>query len=123
MAEQAEKEKTEQEQDSSQVKQAEFSEAADAYPTPSEENLDLLLDINVPITVTLGTTTVPLKRLLQLGPGSVLQLDKTIGQPAELYIQDIKFATGDVVVVDGCFAVKITEILGTDPLSKAIEQQ
>ena len=68
MAEQAEKEKTEQQEDSSQVKQAQFSEAADASPASSEENLDLLLDINVPITVTLGKTTVPLKRLLQLGP-------------------------------------------------------
>ena len=80
---------------------AEFTEAEDAGGAPSEENLDVLLDINMPITVNIGSTEVPFKRLLQLGPGSVLQLDKTIGQPAELRVQDIKFATGDIVVVDG----------------------
>jgi len=53
----------------------------------------------------------------------VLQLDKTIGQPAELYVQDINFATGDVVVLDGCFAVRIKEILGSDQPEQQDEQQ
>ena len=112
--EQAQKETTEEQAGADQAKQAEFSEATDASPAPSEENLDILLDINVPINVTLGTTTVPLKRLLQLGPGSVLQLDKQIGQPADLYIQGIKFATADVVVVGDSFAIRIKEIVSPD---------
>ena len=112
--EQAQDETAQQQPDTEQVKQAEFSEAADASPAPSEENLDILLDINVPIVVTLGTTTVPLKRLLQLGPGSVLQLDKQIGQPADLFIQGIKFATADIVVVGDSFAIRIKEITSPD---------
>ena len=119
----AEQTETQEATEQVQAQTADFPEAQDDNAAAGEENLDILLDINMPITVNLGRTVVPFRQLLQLGPGSVLQLDKTIGQPAELYIQDIKFATGDVVVVDGCFAVKITEILGTDPLSKAIEQQ
>ncbi len=80
----------------------------------SKENLDILLDISMPITVKLGSAVVPFKQLLQMGPGSVLQLDKVIGEPAELFVQDIKFATADIVVVDVCFAARIREVLGTE---------
>ena len=116
--EQTETEQTKEGQTESQqqteAQNAEFAEAQDTGPAPGEENLDLLLDISMPVAVNLGKTDVPFRRLLQLGPGSVLQLDKTIGEPAELYVQDISFATGDIVVVDGCFAVRIKEILGAD---------
>jgi len=111
--EQTQEEQTEVKQQT-EAQNAEFAEAQDTGPAGGEENLDILLDINMPIAVNLGKTEVPFRRLLQLGPGSVLQLDKTIGQPAELYVQDINFATGDVVIVDGCFAVRIKEILGTE---------
>ena len=111
-------EQTQQEQtqvnQQTEAQNAEFAEAQDTGGSTGEENLDILLDINMPVAVNLGKTEVPFRRLLQLGPGSVLQLDKTIGQPAELYVQDINFATGDVVVLDGCFAVRIKEILGSE---------
>ncbi|MCK4959680.1 MAG: FliM/FliN family flagellar motor switch protein [Planctomycetes bacterium] len=116
-------EDTQQEAGQTEAQTAEFAEAQDADVAPGEENLDILLDITMPITVNLGKTVVPFRRLLQLGPGSVIELDKTIGQPAELFVQDIKFATGDVVVIDGYFGVKIKDVLGTDSLSKAMQQQ
>ena len=97
-----------------EVQEAQFPEAADGGGAPGQENLDILLDINMPITVNLGKTTVPFKRLLQLGPGSVLELDKAVGEPAELYVQDIQFASRDVVVADGHFAVRIKEVLGME---------
>ncbi len=109
-------------QEQTQGQNAELTEAQDVEGAPGEENLDVLLDINMPITVNIGKSVVPFRRLLQLGPGSVLQLDKTIGQPAELYIQDVKFATGDIVVVDGCFAVRIKEILGIEQTEQAEEK-
>ena len=109
-------------QEQTQGQNAEFTETQDVEGAGGEENLDVLLDINMPITVNIGKSVVPFRRLLQLGPGSVLQLDKTIGQPAELYIQDVKFATGDIVVVDGCFAVRVKEILGMDQTEQAEEQ-
>jgi flagellar motor switch protein FliN/FliY len=68
--------------------------------------------MNVPVAVVIGRTEVPVKRLLQLGPGSVLKLDKSIDEPADLYLKDVKFATGNIVVVDGQFAVRIEKILG-----------
>ena len=98
-----------------EVKQMELDEVAPTQPS-GQENLDLLLDIQMPITVMLGRAEVPLKKLMQLAPGSVLSLDKSIGQPAELFVQDIPVATADVIVVDNNFAVRIRELLGTDEI-------
>ena len=112
--EQVEQEQTEESSAQTEVQEAQLPDATESSTGPGQENLDILLDINMPITVNLGKTTVPFKRLLQLGPGSVLELDKAVGEPAELYVQDIQFASGDVVVVDGCFAVRIKEVLGIE---------
>lgn len=78
----------------------------------SSGKLDIILDMNVPITVAIGRTEMPVRRLLQLGPGSVLKLDKSIDAPADLFLKDAKFAEGDVVVVDERFAVRIKQIIG-----------
>ncbi len=61
----------------------------------------------------IGQIEVPIQRLLQFGPGSVLKLDKPIDAPVDLYLKDTRFATGNVVVVEDRFAVRIKEILGT----------
>ena len=99
--------------DSTTAQSVEFSETQDLGIKNNDGKIEMLLDINMPITVTLGGTEIPVKQLLQLCPGSVLQLDKLIDEPAELYVQDIKFATGDIVIVDGHFAIRIKEIEGT----------
>jgi flagellar motor switch protein FliN/FliY len=106
-------------QDKVNAQNAEFSEVSENQTSGDEPNLDILLDINMPVTVVIGKTEVPFRNLLQLGPDAVLQLDKPVGQPAELYVQDIKFATGDIVVVDDCFAVRIKEVLGMDEPDKS----
>jgi flagellar motor switch protein FliN/FliY len=97
-----------------EAKTAEFEQVKGGIVPAENENLDILLDISMPVTVNLGKTVVPFKQLLQMGPGSVLQLDKIVGKPAELFVQDIKFATCDIVVVDGFFAVRIKDILGAE---------
>jgi flagellar motor switch protein FliN/FliY len=68
--------------------------------------------MNVTVAVVIGQAELPVKRLLKLGPGSVLKLDKSIDEPADLYLKDTKFATGNIVVVDGRFAVRIKQIIG-----------
>lgn len=91
---------------------AEFPEASENQVAPSNGQFDILLDMDVPITVVLGATQIPVRRLLQLGPGAVLQLDKPVGAPAELYLKESKFADAEVVVVDDRFAVRIKKITG-----------
>ncbi len=111
---QAVKEDATEEQDDSkkQAQSAEFSETAENEVSGPGGSVDILLDMNVPITVIIGQTEITVRRLLHLGPGSVLKLNKPINEPIDLYLSDTKFATGNVVVVDECFAVKITQIHG-----------
>lgn len=97
------------------VQSAELSEVTQSKDKGSGGSIDILLDMTVPITVTIGHTSIPVRRLLQLGPGSVITLDNAIEEPVELYLQDSKFAMGDIVVVDNHFAVRIKQILGVTP--------
>ena len=119
-------EKEDQQEDISQedgkkrAQSVEFSEAVGTEATTGAGSIDVLMAMNVPVTVVIGQTELPVKRLLQLGPGSVLKLDKSIDEPADLYLKDTKFAAGNVVVVDGRFAIRIKQILGlSDSAAKA----
>jgi len=95
-----------------QVREVQFAEAPPDAGTAPAGQLDILLEMSVPLSVVLGQTQIPVRRLLQLGPGSVLKLEKPIEAPADLYLRDSKFAEVDVVVVDDRFAVRIRKILG-----------
>ena len=103
---------TEQADSKKQVQSVEFAEAAESGAAGSGASLDILLDMNIPVMAAVGQTQIPVRRLLQLGPGSVLKLDKPIDEPVDLYLKDTQFATGYVVVVEGQFAVRIEQILG-----------
>ena len=124
-AAQAVKEKTADKQDDSkkQAQSVEFSETPETEVSGPSGSIDILLDMNVPVRVTIGQTEIPVRRLLQLGPGAVLKLNKPINEPVELYLSDTKFAEGSVVVVEERFAVKITQILGvTDSADQTNEK-
>jgi flagellar motor switch protein FliN/FliY len=97
----------------SQVMEVELPEAHDQPSPENLSNIDMLLDMTLPISVSLGTGHVPIGKLLQLGPGSVLQLDRQVGEPADLYIRDTKVATGDIVVVDEKFAIRVRQVIGS----------
>lgn len=95
-----------------QAQTVEFSEFEGIGATSGTGSIDVLMAMNVPVTVVIGQTELPVKRLLQLGPGSILKLDKSIDEPADLYLSGTKFATGSIVVVEGRFAVRFKHILG-----------
>ena len=100
--------------DKKQAHAVTFPEAPENAAAGSGGQLDILLDMDVPVTVVLGTAEIPVRRLLQLGPGAVLTLEKPIDAPAELFLKDSKFAEAEVVVVDQRFAVRIKQIIGAD---------
>ncbi len=108
-----------------QVQSVEFSEAVEtgalAPKGQAPKGFDILLDMGVLVTVSLGQTEIPVRRLLQLGPGSVLTLSKSVDSPVDLYLKDAKFAEGDVVVVDGCFGVRIKRVIGVEVEAEAAE--
>ena len=79
-------------------------------------NLELLLDVKVRLKVELGSCQLPMREVLQLTIGSVIQLDKAADAPVELSINGKLIARGEVVVIEERFGVKITEVIGRVPL-------
>ncbi len=74
-------------------------------------NLDFILDIPLKLTVELGRTKLLINELLQLGQGSVIELDKLAGEPLEILVNDKLIARGEAVIVNEKFGVRITDIL------------
>ena len=85
-----------------------MSPVVDAVP-----NLEVLLDVPVNLTVELGSCQMPMRDVLQLAVGSVVQLDKLASAPVELFVNRKLIARGEVVVVEDRFGIKITEIVGS----------
>lgn len=105
-------ENSEDQQDSkAQGQSVELSDVA-AAPDTGSGSIDILLDMDIPVTVAIGQIELPVRRLLQLGPGSVLKLDKPVDSPVDLYLKETKFATGNIVVIDDRFGVRIKQIVG-----------
>lgn len=74
--------------------------------------LELVLDVKVNLTVKLGSCQLPMKQILEMTPGTVIQLDQQARDPVGLYVNDKLIAYGEVVVVEDSFGIKITEIIG-----------
>ncbi|MCS6953089.1 MAG: flagellar motor switch protein FliN [Bryobacterales bacterium] len=72
--------------------------------------MDLLLDVELPVSVSFGRTRLPLEELLKLGPGSVIELGRNADDPVELIVNNCVVALGEVVVVDGNYGVRISRI-------------
>lgn len=89
------------------------SPAASFQASSDISNLDLLMDIELPIMVRMGQTEMQLGELLKLTPGSILELNRAADAPVELLVNNKTIAKGEVVVVDGNFAFRITEIEST----------
>ena len=85
--------------------------SASAPATSKTRNLDLLLDVEMPVSVSFGRTQLPLKEVIKLTTGSVVDLDRTVTEPVEIVVNNTVIAQGEVVVVDGNFGVRITQIL------------
>ncbi|MBL4952916.1 flagellar motor switch phosphatase FliY [Neobacillus sp. YIM B02564] len=82
-------------------------------------NIDLLYDIPLTITVELGRTEMPIRQILELGPGAVIELDKLAGEPVDILANHKLIAKGEVVVIEENFGVRITDIISPiDRLSK-----
>jgi len=74
--------------------------------------LDLVLDVKVKVTVQLGSCLLPMRDVLALSAGSVIQLQHRASEPVGLYVNDKLVAYGEVVVVEENFGIKITELVG-----------
>lgn len=75
------------------------------------DNIDFILDIPLEVTVRLGSARMPIKDLLELGAGSVIELDRAAGDPLEVLVNNKLVARGEAVVVNEKFGIRLTEII------------
>ncbi|MFY9268934.1 MAG: flagellar motor switch protein FliN [Candidatus Manganitrophaceae bacterium] len=112
-----------QEASGKEAKTATFSPLEQKGAAPAVGNLDFILDVPLRISVHLGSAKMLIRDLLQLGQGSVVELEKLAGEPMEVYIGDKLVARGEVVVVNEKFGVRLTDIISpaerVNQLSKA----
>ncbi len=76
------------------------------------KNLSVILDVKVDLTVRIGSCMLPMRDVVELSEGTVLQLDQLASEPVGLYVNDKLIARGEVVVVEDNFGIKITQIVG-----------
>ncbi len=82
----------------------------------NKDNVDLLMDVSLRFTVELGRTTMYIKDVLLLGEGSIVELDKNVGDEVDILVNDRLFGRGKLIVMDEYFGVQVTHIL--DPLER-----
>jgi len=88
-----------------------FPPLAQEAPSGFHNDIGMILDIPVQLTVELGRTKVPIKNLLQLAQGSVVELDGLAGEPMDVLVNGYLIAQGEVVVVNDKFGIRLTDII------------
>ena len=78
-------------------------------------SLDMLYDLTLPVSIELGRAEMTVEEVLELGRGSVIQLERLAGEPIDVYVGDRRLAEGEVVVVGEYFGVRLTRILSSAP--------
>ncbi len=90
---------------------------------PSDSNLGLLMGVKLDVSVIIGRTKQKIKDVVEFGQGTVIELDKQTGSPAEVIVNGQLLAYGDVIVVGDNFGIRITEIVGTKELLDSLESK
>jgi flagellar motor switch protein FliN/FliY len=95
-----------------QVSPASFANFSPSGQAPAAGNdINMILDIPVQLTVELGRTRIPIKHILQLAQGSVVELDAMAGEPMDVLVNGYLIAQGEVVVVNEKFGIRLTDIV------------
>ncbi|MFO8004799.1 flagellar motor switch protein FliN [Thioalkalivibrio sp.] len=79
--------------------------------TQEDVNLDVVLDIPVTLSMEIGRTRIPIRNLLQLNQGSVVELDRLAGEPLDVFANGTLIAHGEVVVVNEKFGIRLTDVM------------
>jgi len=88
-----------------------FDNRKKVYP---KENMDILMDVSLEVSVELGRTTKKIREILEFGPGSIIQLNRLVGEPVDILVNGKFVATGEVVVIDENFGIRITDIINPE---------
>lgn len=102
------------------VKQVQFGDLERKSPGGQTRNIEILMEVKLPIAIELGHTTMAVRDILDLGPGSVVELDKLAGEPVDLLVNNKVIAKGEVVVVDENFGIRVTSLLSPEERLKSL---
>ena len=94
-----------------QVAPVSFSNFAPTVASGAGNDINMILDIPVQLTVELGRTRIPIKHILQLAQGSVVELEALAGEPMDVLVNGYLIAQGEVVVVNEKFGIRLTDIV------------
>lgn len=95
----------------SSASKAEFQQLSQPSGSSEPSNIDLLMDVNLPVSIELGRTKMSISDILALVPGSVVELARLAGEPVDVMVNHKLVAKGEVVVVDENFGVRITQLI------------
>jgi len=122
------------EQETEEAAQAEVEVASDIEPEPAQldeftdggfgtpdENMEVILDIPVTISMEIGRTSISIRNLLQLNQGSVVELDRLAGEPMDVLVNGTLIAHGEVVVVNEKFGIRLTDVISAQERIKKLK--
>ncbi len=94
------------------IQPAQFqSFSTDMRNIPGGENIGLIMDVPLEVTVELGRTTKSISEILNFAPGTIIELDRIAGEPIDVLVNGKFVAKGEVVVIEESFSVRVTEII------------
>lgn len=105
------------------VSRAEFQHLSEPAAKPAPRNIDLLMDVSLPIAIELGRTRMSISDILALGPGSVVELNKLAGEPVDVLVNGKIVAKGEVVVIDENFGVRVTQLMTPEERLKLLADE
>jgi flagellar motor switch protein FliN/FliY len=103
--------------DAKGVRTVKFGQLSSESVAGDQAPIDLLMDVALDLSVELGRTSIPVRDVLKIAQGSIIELDKLAGEPVDVLVNGKLIARGEVVVVDDNFGVRITEIISRSELS------
>jgi flagellar motor switch protein FliN len=104
---------TKSESSAPSLQAASFPPVDNGGAVPAQKNLDFILDIPMQVTVQVGSTKMAIRELLQLGQGSVVELEKLAGEAMEVLVNNKLVARGEVVVVNEKYGIRLTDVIST----------
>ena len=96
------------------VRRVEFQPVSAHGAAAPGDNIHLLMDVTVPVAIELGSTQMSLREVLKLGPGSLVKLERAVGDPVDILVNGELVGRGEVVVVGDQFGIRVTELLSPD---------
>ena len=105
-----------------QVSPASFQNFSPTAASTAGNDINMILDIPVQLTVELGRTRIPIKHILQLAQGSVVELETMAGEPMDVLVNGYLIAQGEVVVVNDKFGIRLTDVIAPDERLRRLQR-